>query len=157
HLTGLAVLPDRKHLLVVDDKRNEVLALVFDGTRLRIQARLSVGPYPVSVAVLPDGTRATVASLWSRRVEVIDLQALTAGVEPIPWRVMHTLHLPFAPRLQCPLPRSSHVVVADALGGRLAVVDAAAGRLVAVHELGGHNLRGLALDAGGKHLLVSHQ
>jgi hypothetical protein len=55
------------------------------------------------------------------------------------------------------LPGASQVVVADAFGGHLAVVDVAAGRLVAVHELTGHNLRGLAISADGKYLLVSHQ
>jgi DNA-binding beta-propeller fold protein YncE/mono/diheme cytochrome c family protein len=157
HLTALAVLSDRKHALVVDDKRNELIALAFDGTRLLIQTRLNVGPYPVSVAVLRDGTRASVASLWSRRVEVVDLQPLTGSVQPIALRTLHTLRLPFAPRLQCPLPQSSLVVVADSFGGHLAVVDAAKGRLVAVHDLNGHNMRGLTLDADGKHLLVSHQ
>jgi DNA-binding beta-propeller fold protein YncE/mono/diheme cytochrome c family protein len=157
HLTSLAVLPDGKHVLVVDDQRNELIVLAFDGTRLIVQAHLSVGPYPVSVAVLPDGTQASVASLWSRRVEVIDLRPLPAGAGPITLRVVHTVRLPFAPRLQCPLPRSSQVAVADAFGGHLAVVDAAEGRLVAVHKLNGHNLRGLALDRDAKHLLVSHQ
>jgi hypothetical protein len=49
------------------------------------------------------------------------------------------------------------VVVADAFGGHMAVVDASAGRLLLVHSLKGHNLRGLALSADGKRLLVSHQ
>src|SRR5262249_608754 len=69
HLTGLAVLPDRKHVLITDDEQHELIALTFDGTRLRVRARLAVGPYPTSIAVLPDGTRAVVASLWSHRLE----------------------------------------------------------------------------------------
>jgi DNA-binding beta-propeller fold protein YncE/mono/diheme cytochrome c family protein len=148
HLTGLAVLPDHKHVLGVDDQRHELIALVSDGRTLTIQGRLRVGPYPASVAVLGDGSRATVASPWSRRVEVVDLTSL---------RVQHTVHLPFAPRLQCVVPKGSHVVVADAFGGHLAVVDGAAGRLVAVHELNGHNLCGLTLSADGQQLLVAHQ
>jgi DNA-binding beta-propeller fold protein YncE len=156
HLAGLAVLPDRKHVLAVDDAKHELIALSADGTRLAVRTRLAVGPYPVSVAVQPDGARATVASLWSRRVEVVDLAPLSSA-RPATLRVLHTVRLPFAPRLQLALPKGSQVVVADAFGGHLAVVDAAAGRLVAVHELTGHNLRGLALSADGKRLLVSHQ
>jgi cytochrome c peroxidase len=150
HPTDLAVLPDGKRVLVVEDKRHELIVLSFDGARLHVQARLEVAPYPASVAVQPDGKRATVASLWSRRVQVIDL------TRPTP-RVLHTIRLPFAPRNQCVLPHHSQVAVADAFGGRLAVVDAEAGRLVAVHQLNGHNLRGMVLDADGKQLLITHQ
>jgi DNA-binding beta-propeller fold protein YncE len=157
HLTDLAVLPDRKHVLVVDDQRHELVALSFHGTRLAVRARRAVGPYPASVAVQPDGRRATVASLWSRRLEVVDLTPLSTPAPSVTLRVLHVIRLPFAPRQQCVLPGRSHVVVADAFGGHLAVVDAAAGRLVAVHELNGHNLRGLALSPDGKQLLVSHQ
>src|SRR5262245_44089435 len=148
HPTDLAVTPDRGQVLVVDDDQHELVALACDGTRLTVRARLPVGPYPVSVAVLPDGTRATVASLWSRRVEELHLPRV---------RVVHVVRLPFAPRLQCVLPDGRHVVVADAFGGHLAVVDAVAGRLVAVHTLTGHNLRGLALDGEGRTLRVAHQ
>src|SRR5262245_47169823 len=53
-LAGLAVLPDGKHLLAVDEQRHELIALTFDGSSLAVRARLAVGPYPVSVAVQPD-------------------------------------------------------------------------------------------------------
>jgi DNA-binding beta-propeller fold protein YncE len=155
HLTDLAAHPDGRHLLVVDDERHELVVLSCDGTKLSIQARRNVGPYPVSVAVLP-GQRAAVASLWSRRLEVVDLAPLSSDAHPVTLRVLHTIRLPFAPRNQCLLPGGS-LAVADAFSGHLAVVDPAAGRLVAVHEMTGHNLRGLAVSADGKHLLVSHQ
>jgi DNA-binding beta-propeller fold protein YncE len=156
HLTGLAALPGGKHLLVVDDERHQLVALAFDGTTLTVRARLAVGPYPASVAVQPDGKHATVASLWSRRVEVIDLSSL-ASPGAVTLRVQHTIRLPFAPHSQCILPIGSQVVVADAFAGHLAVVDSAKGNLVAVHRIRGHNLRGLSLSADGKRLLVSHQ
>jgi cytochrome c peroxidase len=156
-LSGLAVLPDRRHVLTVDEKCHELVVLRYDGTRLNIQARLPVAPYPVNVAVTPDGRRATVASLWSRRVDVVDLTALSTPAQAAGLRVLHTIRLPFAPRGQCVLPREPYVVVADAFGGHLAVIDAAAGRLAAVHELNGHNLRGLAVSADGRQLLVTHQ
>src|SRR5262245_53234612 len=56
-LSGLAVLPDRKHLLAVDEQRHEVIALTFDGHSLTVRSRLTVGPYSVSVVVQPDGLR----------------------------------------------------------------------------------------------------
>ncbi len=156
-LTGIAVLPDGKHLLAVDDERHQLVALSWDGTGLRVRGRLAVGPYPASVVVGPDGKRATIASLWSRRLEVVGLAPLSSPGRSVALRVLHVVRLPFAPRDQVFLPGGAQVVVADAFGGRLAVVDAARGRLVAVHELRGHNLRGLALSADGKRLLVPHQ
>ncbi|HTU18196.1 MAG TPA: cytochrome c peroxidase [Gemmataceae bacterium] len=155
HLNDLAVLPDRKHVLTVDDVRHELLVLSFDGTRLRMRTRLAVAPYPASVAVLPDGKRAIVGSLWSRRVQVVDLTPLSTASPDL--RIVHTLRLPFAPRCQCVLPGSSQVVVADAFGGHLALVDAVNGRLIAAHKITGHNLRGLAVSADGQRLLIAHQ
>jgi DNA-binding beta-propeller fold protein YncE len=155
HLNDLAVLPDRKHVLIVDDERHELIVLAFDGTRLSIRTRLAVAPYPASVAVSANGKRATVASLWSRRVQVVDLTPLSTASSDL--RILHTLRLPFAPRCQCVLPKASQVVVADAFGGHLALVDAASGRLIAVHQIQGHNLRGLAVSADGQRLLIAHQ
>jgi cytochrome c peroxidase len=155
HLNDLAVLPDRKHVLVVDDERHELIVLSFDGKRLSIQTRLAVAPYPASVAVLADGRRASVASLWSRRVQIVDLTPLST-TSPI-LRIPHDIRLPFAPRNQCVLPGTSRVVVADAFGGRLALVDAAAGRLETIHETRWHNLRGLAVSGDGQRLLIAHQ
>src|SRR5262245_6658466 len=103
-LADLAALPDRRHLLAVDEKKNELIALACDGSRLAVRARLAVGPYPVSVAVAADGNRAVVASLWSRRLEVIDITPLASSTNPITLRTLHTIRLPFAPRLQCALP-----------------------------------------------------
>jgi DNA-binding beta-propeller fold protein YncE len=157
HLTGLAALPDRKHVLVVDDERHQLVALAVAGKTVTVRARLAVGPYPVSVAVQPDGKRATVASLWSRRLEVVDLSPLASPGRSVNLKVLHTVRLPFAPRTQIVLPGRPQVVVAGAFAGHLAVVDVTRGRLVAVHQLSGHNLRGLALSADGKRLVMSHQ
>jgi DNA-binding beta-propeller fold protein YncE len=157
HLNDLAVLPDGKQILTVDDERHELIALSHEDGRLRLRARLAVAPYPVSVAVQPDGKRAAIAALWSRRLQIIDLTPLSSRSEAPQLCVLHTLRLPFAPRCLCVLPGSSRIVVADAFGGHLALVDAAAGRVIAVHELNGHNLRGLAVSADGKRLLIAHQ
>jgi DNA-binding beta-propeller fold protein YncE/cytochrome c peroxidase len=156
-LADLAVLPDRKHILLVDEGRNELLALVRDGDRLSVRARLAVADDPASVVVAPDGRQATVAGLWSRRLDVVDLTPLSTAAARPALAVVHAVRLPFAPRCQCVLPGGTRVVVADAFGESLAVVDTAAGRIVALHRLEGHNLRGLAVDAGGTRLLIAHQ
>lgn len=157
HLADLAILPDRKHVLVVDEARHELVALAYDGVRLSVRTRLPVASYPVSVAIQADGKRATVASLWSRRLQVVDLTSLASAATSPSLRIVHTIRLPFAPRKQCVLPNGSQVVVTDAFGGHLALVDVVAGRLVTVHEMRGHNLHGLAASADGKELLIAHQ
>ncbi len=96
HLTDLAATPDRKHILVLDDARHELVILSFDGARLGVRARRSVAPYPASVAILPDGKRATVASLWSRRLQVVDLAPLSHPEGTANLRVLHSIRLPFA-------------------------------------------------------------
>lgn len=155
HLTDLAVVPDRKHILVVDDKRHELIVLSFDGTHLSVHTRLAVAPYPASVAVLADGKRASIASLWSRRMQIVDLTSLSTASPTL--RILHNIRLPFAPRNQCVLPGTSRIVVADAFGGHLALVDAATGRLETMHETPWHNLRGLAVSGDGQRLLIAHQ
>jgi DNA-binding beta-propeller fold protein YncE/mono/diheme cytochrome c family protein len=149
--SGLAALPDGKGLLVTDEAAGELIAMAVEGGGVKVRTRLAVGPYPVSVALLPGGRQATVAALWSRRLDVVDLSP------PDGPRLLHTVRLPFAPRLQQVLPGTCRVVVADSFGGRLAVVDAAAGRVVAQHEMDGHNVRGMAVTADGRGLLLAHQ
>src|SRR5262249_20380687 len=94
-LAALAPLPDRQHPLVADEERHQLIVLEQEGRQLAVRRRLAVSPYPVSIAVQPDGNHATVASLWSRRLDVIDLFSL---------RLLHSTRLPFAPRNQLVLP-----------------------------------------------------
>jgi YVTN family beta-propeller protein len=111
--------------------------------------RVAVAATPVSVRVAADGKQCFVASLWSRRLDVVDLTAEKPSVT-------HSVALPFPPRKQLPV-GDGKLVVADAFGGRLAAVDVGRGHVVAVHTIPGHNIRGLTLDAGGKNLLLTQQ
>jgi YVTN family beta-propeller protein len=146
-LTDIAVAGDV--LLVTDFDRHELLALRRDGSELSVASRIAVPRYPVSVRVTPDGRRAIVCSLWSRRLCVIDIP--TADDEP---RVVGTLDLPFAPRAQTVL-ADGRVLVAEAFGGRLAVVEPEPLRLAAVRSVPGHNLRDILLHGG--RVLLSQQ
>ncbi|MBI5756968.1 MAG: hypothetical protein HZA46_00455 [Planctomycetales bacterium] len=156
-LADLAVLPNRRHLLAVDEATHELIIVSHDRGQLHVDSRQPVSPYPVSVAVSSDGSQAIVASLWSRRLQMIDLRLLgTSDPVAVP-RLVHELRLPFAPRRMLWLPGTDDVVVADAFGGRLAIVDARLGQLVALQEIDGHNLQGLSLSADGLRLLMTHQ
>lgn len=156
-LADVAALPDRSHVLTVDEQRHELVILVHEHDRLRVKSRQSVSPYPVGVVVSPDGMRSVVASLWSRRLQTWDITALSPQSEQTSLRREHDIRLPFAPRRMLWLPGSDDVVVADAFGGRLAVVNTISGEIVSLPEIDGHNLQGLALSADGRRLLITHQ
>jgi YVTN family beta-propeller protein len=147
-LADLVAIPDRPHLLAVDEEANELILLSRQGTDTRPVQRLKVSPAPVSVRVSPDGKLAAVASLWSRRLTLVDLTGP---------RILRTVDLPFAPRQQLLVEGGKKLIVADSFGGQLAVVDLPGGELKPVRSLLAHNIRGLALSADGSRLLVSHQ
>lgn len=147
-LSDLTTTPDGRQLLAIDEDTHELIILSRKGAALNVETRLAVSPYPVGVRSSADGTQAYVTSLWSRRLSVIDLKAR---------RVARTIDLPFAPRQMLALDGRARLVVADSFGGRLAVVDPASGAIESVRELPAHNIRGLALGAGGREVLLGHQ
>jgi YVTN family beta-propeller protein len=148
-LADLVITPDGNHLLAVDEDAGELIRLDRKGSQLKPAQRVKVGPTPVCVRVSADGGRAVVTSLWARRLSVVDL-----GAAP---RVVRTIDLPFAPRLTLLAPGDRKAFVAASFGGELAVVDVERGEVESVRSLPAHNVRGLALSADGKRLLVSHQ
>ena len=149
-LADLAATPDGRHLLAVDEDANELIVLARRGSVLTVAHRLAVAPYPVGIQVAGDGARCFIASLWSRRLTVVDLPP---GAAP---KVARTVALPFAPR-KLLVVSGGKLVVADSFGGRLAVLDVQRGAVDSVRKLPAHNVRGLALSAGGKQLLLAHQ
>jgi YVTN family beta-propeller protein len=150
-LSDLAVTPDGAGVVVADEDAGELTVLRRRESRLDAPARVAVGPGPVSVRVSSDGSRCFVASLWARRVTVVDLVA-TGGP-----KVKQSVSLPFPPGRQLLLADPARLVVTDAFGGRLAVIDPEKGEVESVRELTAHNIRGLAVSGDGRHLLVSHQ
>ncbi len=152
--SDLAITPDGSQLLATDEDAHELLLLSRRGPELAVQRRLPVSPTPVSVQLTGDGSRCFVASLWSRRLSVVELVRESGVVSAL--RVASTIPLSFAPRQQL-LIDDRHLVVADDFGGQLATVDAKRGEVLSVRTLPAHNIRGLALSADGKELLVAHQ
>jgi YVTN family beta-propeller protein len=136
--------------LAVDEAAGELIVLARHGDSLDETGRVPVGDSPVSVRALPGG-RAAVACLWARQLVLVD----RTGDRPP--KLQKTISLPFAPREQLLLPGGNQLVVADAFGGNLAVVNVQRGVVESVRGVPGHNIRGLALSADGKQLLVSQQ
>lgn len=145
-VSDFAMTPDGRRLLATDEAANELIVLSPDGPAVDVVRRVAVAASPVTVRVSPDGSRAFVAALWSRQVAVIDLASFA----------IHSIDLPFSPRLTLPL-RDATLLVADAFGGRLAVVDAGRATVEAVHALPAHNVRGLALSHDGERIVLAHQ
>jgi YVTN family beta-propeller protein len=150
-LSDVAVTPDGRHVAVVDEEANELVLLERHESALEIASRLKVSPTPVSVRIAADGSRCFVVSLWSRRLSVIELAEVAKP------RIAKTVAMPFAPRRLLPVRDDSRLIVADSFGGRLAVVDVGRGAVESVRTLPAHNIRGLALDRGGSHVLLTHQ
>jgi YVTN family beta-propeller protein len=147
-LADVAALPDGRHLLVVDQESDALLVIDSRGESPRVVGRTSVSHDPVSVLVRENG--GVVASRASRTLTFVSMEGATP-------RVSKTLALPFSPRNMVALSAEGRIVVADAVGGMLAIVDPARGELKAVRRLQGHNIRGLAVSPDGRSLAVAHQ
>lgn len=148
-LADLGWVPGTQKLLAVDEAAHELLVLEAKGSEIQVLCRVAVSPYPVTVLAAADGTSATVASLWSRRLSRVALFD--------PPRVEWVLDLPIAPRAQLWLEGHGRLLVADAFGGRLALVDPVRGVVADWRQLPAHNIRGLGLARQGQMLLVAHQ
>jgi YVTN family beta-propeller protein len=156
-LSDMAASRDREVLVASDEGGGAAVLLAYQKGALQELRRLKVGPTPVSVQVSDDGSVATVACLWPRRLVIVDL-ASAAKPKGEKETAPAVLDLPFAPRRQLLLPGGAKLVVADAFGDQLAVVDLRRRALESVRGLAEvHNIRGLALDRRGKDLLLTHQ
>ena len=72
-LADLVCLPGGARLLAVDEGQHQLILVERQGGQWKVARRAPVRPYPVSVEVSPDGSRAFVASLWSRSLSVVAL------------------------------------------------------------------------------------
>jgi YVTN family beta-propeller protein len=156
-LSALAAVPGGQFLLATDEAAHELVLISRQENSLQTVARLPVDEYPVSIRVSPDGKQSYVASLWSRRLSIINLQLDADGKMPAGLALASVIPLPFAPRQQLLVEDGKRLLVADSFGGKLAVIDTASGAIEAIRQLPAHNIRGLALNADGSRLLISHQ
>jgi len=156
-LSALAALPGGSFLLATDEAAHELLLIHRHEYTLNVVSRLPVAAYPVSLHVSSDGKQCYVASLWSRRLSIVNVEPAATGEKPARLTLAEAIPLPFAPRQQLLVEDGKRLIVADSYGGKLAVIDTARGEIEAVRQLPAHNIRGLALNADGTRLLVSHQ
>lgn len=152
-LADLALTPDGRRLLAVDQGADRLVVMDRNGADLSVAATVPVARDPVSVALTRDGRRCAVASRWSRRLTLVDL-----GPSP---RAVKTVVLPFGPRRQVMASATpggaERLIVADAFGGGLAVVDPVSGAVESLRTIQAHNIGGLVVSADGVRLLLSQQ
>jgi YVTN family beta-propeller protein len=155
--SDLVAMPDGRRLLATDEAGSQLLLLERRANDLAVRQRVAVAHGPVSIRVSRDGELASVASLWSRRLTIVRTSTVQEQARNPILAVAGTIDLPFAPRHQLLIDRTGKLIVADAFGGNLAVVDLRRRTLDSVRRLPAHNIGGLALDADGGRVLVTHQ
>jgi YVTN family beta-propeller protein len=150
-LSDLAVSPDKSLLATIDKSESQLVILRDLPAGLCEVGRTPMSAAPISVRFGPEGNTCFVASLWSRRLTIVDLS------DPAQPSISATVDLPFAPRAQNLLPDHRTLVVADSFGGELALIDVRSRRLIKTRSLAAHNIRALAVSADEKSLLIPHQ
>ncbi len=153
-LSQLVAWDGDRWLLAADEAAHTVLLIERTQSGFRVAQRLKVPHTPVGLAVDPARGTAYVASLWSRRLSVLDVQP---GCETQPLRLTKVIDLPYAPRRLLLVEDGRRMIVADAFGGSLGIFDTARATLETVRQLPAHNIRGMALTADGNRVLISHQ
>jgi cytochrome c peroxidase len=169
-LSDVSVTGDVRRLLVTDEAAHQLIAVKFSPTGFEVEKRIAVSPYPVSVRINDEGTYAFVASLWSRTITIINLNAWLDEGDDKFLTTKQQIRLPFSPRemlvvnvvdqktkipsLKNPLLK---LLVADAFGSKLAVIDPESGQVDSVREIPAHAIRSLRLHPTKSQLVISHQ
>ena len=148
--SDLVALGDDLLLATDSEKGRVVLIHVSDGKATVLDSE-KVAAFPVTAEAQPDRGLIFVASLWPKRITVLQV------VEKSKLIVAGTIELPFEPREQLLVADGSKLIVADAFGGQLAQIDTKSLKLDGARKIEGHNIRGLALDRDAERILVSHQ
>lgn len=169
-LSDVITTTDPQRILTTDEESHELIAVRLSLEGCTVEKRLTVSPYPVSVRINGEGTRAYVASLWSRTITVVNLTAWMTSADPGNEVILRQIRLPFAPRVQLVvdvrdqqkrIPSRSELslklVVADAFGSKLAVVDPESGQIASVREIPAHAIRAMQLHPTRPRLLLTHQ
>jgi cytochrome c peroxidase len=152
-ISDLCPVPGGSLVLASDFGGHELILMQPALDTVSVVNRIAVAKYPVDAAMSPTGQLCCVASLWSRRLTLIEVD-FAAGPDSA-FGAMRTIDLPCAPRRVVFLDDTT-VLVTDAFGGRLVVIDTVTGRIRSVRELAAHNIRDVALDGNGD-VWLTHQ
>lgn len=152
-LSDLCVSPDGA-LLVTDEADNCVRVLRKVDGRFELDQRLEVASTPVSLCQSPSHDTISVASLWSRRINLLKWDRATVSRPRLATEAV--IDLPFAPRKQCFLDETN-LLITDSFSGNLGIINTTSNSLIGWRTIEGHNIRGLTLTRSGDAVLISHQ
>lgn len=130
---------DDKTIAALDEASHELIMLSRREGSWHESSRISISHTPVRFAFSLDRKTATIASLWSQRLTVVDFSVSTAP------KIEKIIDLPFAPRVHLHL-NEHEALVAAAFGGQLAIVNLHKGSVIRKRDLkASHNLAGIAM------------
>lgn len=161
-ISDLCAIDSTNRFVATDEAAGQLIVVQITPTDCKVERRIDVAKSPVSVRFSEDLQRAFVASQWSRTLSIVDLTSDVASNR------VNQIRLPFAPRQQLvivndaihegvPDPLSTHLVVADAFGSKLAVVNPAQQTIMSVREFPAHAIRGLRMHPKKPRLMMTHQ
>ncbi|MBI3862327.1 MAG: cytochrome C peroxidase [Planctomycetia bacterium] len=156
-LSSLVPVPDTSLLLATDEADHALILMSRRADDLKVVARAPVAQYPVNVVVDSAGKRCYVASLWSRRLSVVEIESAADRSASPSLKLLKVLPLSFAPRELVLFEPGPRLIIGDGFGGGLAIINTQWNEIEVVHDLPVHNIRGLAINAEGTRLLVAHQ
>ncbi len=152
-ISDLCLVPGGSLVLASDFGGHELILTQPRSDTVKTANRIAVAKYPIDVAMSPTGQLCCVASLWSRRLTLIEFDTVVGPDSA--FGATHVIDLPCAPRRVVFLDETT-VLVTDAFGGRLVVVDTVSRQIRSVRELVAHNIRDVALDGNGG-VWLTHQ
>ncbi len=156
-LADLAVVPNSRSGLVVDQAASELLLIDGHDRWNRVVGRISVPFDPVRLAVSADGSTVIVASRWSRRVTFIELAKPASRDSAATLVKSGGVDVPFCPQELALFGDGTRAIAADAFGGQLAVINLKTPTVESVRSLPAHNIRGLTFAPDGQSLVLAHQ
>jgi DNA-binding beta-propeller fold protein YncE/mono/diheme cytochrome c family protein len=131
--------------LVTDFEQHQLICFRIENDQPVVDWRLNVAKYPVSICIDKNNKRCSVASLWSRRITLVELDQ-----QP---RVVATIDLEFSPKAQCVV--GERLLVSDAFADSLSCVNLSDYAVEFTRKLPGHAPTTLTVSDDGKYLVTA--
>lgn len=151
-IADMAAVPGQHAVFVADAHDGQLIKVDVSGETVA-RTKLALLPPSTSRLTISPARRELFASAtWARCITVVGFdESFEQAGRP------HRISLPFAAQEMLLLNSDATLLVADAFAGQIAMIDVVERKVISVHQLKGHNIRGLAISNDGDHVLVAHQ
>ncbi|MDP6445258.1 MAG: cytochrome c peroxidase, partial [Pirellulaceae bacterium] len=139
-------------LLLIDELDREVQRVDLTGVHPVVRRLAKLPNVPARIEVNDPRREVYVTAFWERRIWSF---VFDPGYTKV--AAKRTIELPFVPRDMVVAKGGAVLVVASAFGDQIAFVSTRRSRIDSVKSIGGHNIRGLGMDAEGRRLHVAQQ